>query len=155
MDQLTLPDLDRRSLVGALMRRQFAGLAPDDTLREASEVMRLSRVRHLPVLQGGILVGLLSYRDVLEACLPPAADELDRTLRGLDAMLVGDVMRTRPFAVTPERTLTEAAIAMIRLRLGCLPVIEPTHEGPRLVGILTESDLLRAAYSPGPPDPTA
>ena len=37
---------------------------------------------------------------------------------------------------------------MLRLQIGCLPVVEATPEGPRLVGLLTESDLLRAAYLP-------
>lgn len=153
MDRTSAIDLDHQRRVGALMRRQFAGLSPDDTLRNASDAMRLSRVRHLPVLETGILVGLLSYRDVLEVCLPQADNEPCRTAHGLDRLLVGDVMRTRPFTVTPERTLTDAAVAMLRLRIGCLPVVEATQEGPRLVGLLTESDLLRAAYSPRPPDP--
>ncbi len=136
------------------MRREFASLAPDDALCDATEAMRLARVRHLSVVLDGILVGLISYRNVLEAWLAP---ETGLALQGTarpETMRVSDVMVRDPFAITPDRSLADAAASMLRLQVGCLPVVESTREGPRLVGLLTESDLLRAAYLPsldGPP----
>jgi acetoin utilization protein AcuB len=141
--------------VGDLMRRQFACLAPDDALSDATEAMRLARVRHLSVALDGILVGLVSYRNVLEAWLSIAADEAAHDSFGPDALRVADVMVHNPFAVTADRSLADAAVSMLRLQIGCLPVVEATTDGPRLVGLLTEADLLRAAYLPSLDAPPA
>ena len=55
-------------------------------------------------------------------------------------------MTSSPFSIVPDATLSEAASRLERLRVGCLPVVEPGEQGLRLVGLLTEMDLLRAAY---------
>jgi len=57
-----------------------------------------------------------------------------------------DRMTGTPFSIVPDATLSEAASRLERLRVGCLPVVEPGEDGLRLVGLLTEMDLLRAAY---------
>ena len=51
------------------MRTNFVSAAPDDSLLEADRIMRLARIRHLPVVEKGVLVGLLSHRDVLAASI--------------------------------------------------------------------------------------
>ena len=55
-------------------------------------------------------------------------------------------MLDSPYVVTPETPLRVAASRMARLGIGCLPVVEPGEHGGRLVGLVTESDLLRAAF---------
>ncbi|HXX47502.1 MAG TPA: CBS domain-containing protein [Myxococcota bacterium] len=136
-------------LAGGHMRTHFVSAAPDDSLLEADRIMRLARIRHLPIVNKGRLVGLLSHRDVLAASISKLTDgdPADRLnhLRGIkiDAVMSRDVTTG-----TEETTLGAAAQRMLRLKIGCLPIVRSGPEGPRLVGILTESDLLRAAYAP-------
>jgi CBS domain-containing membrane protein len=131
---------DRR--VRDAMTREVATLRPDDELSIARDVMRLGRIRHLPVVDAEErLCGLVSHRDLLRSALlrrdeagrAPGSDP--RTLR------VSEVM-TREVAVTsPDEPLRDAAAEMFRRKLGCLPVLE----GGRLVGIVTEADFVRLA----------
>jgi CBS domain-containing protein len=62
---------------------------------------------------------------------------------------VAKAMRSKPYAVTPDTRLCDAAARLCSLRLGCLPVVERTDVRPALVGIITEVDLLLAAYQSG------
>jgi CBS domain-containing membrane protein len=119
--------------VQQIMRRDFVCSAPEEPLEEARQTMRLARLRHMLVTRGDALVGILSYRDLLE--------RLDA--RVSSGACVGDAMQRAPLAVGPDASLGEAADRMCRYGYGCLPVVEG---GDRLVGILTETDLLRAAY---------
>ena len=66
---------------------------------------------------------------------------------------VETLMTPLPRAIEPEGTLAEAAACLWRLRLGCLPVVEDSPQGARVVGLLTEMDLLRAAYDSIPHAP--
>jgi len=131
------------------MRRHYVSVRPDESLLEADRIMRLARIRHLPVVDAGRLVGVLSHRDVLEAGIPPLrggpSDDRTNHLRGI---AIADVMRTNPYTAEIATTLCDAARRMLRLKIGCLPVVRRGREGEELVGLITESDLLRAAYAP-------
>ena len=59
----------REETVGRLMRAHFVSVAPGETVLDADRIMRLARIRHLPVVVNGRLVGVLSHRDVLEASI--------------------------------------------------------------------------------------
>ena len=136
-------------LVGRHMRTHFISAAPGDSLLEADRIMRLARIRHLPIVRKERLVGLLSHRDVLAASISKLVecepvDRLDH-LRGIK---IEAVMSRDLTTATEETTLGAAAQRMLRLKIGCLPVVRGGPAGPSLVGILTESDLLRAAYAP-------
>jgi CBS domain-containing protein len=131
--------------VQEIMRRDFVTIEVGARVDEALVLMRFARLRHLVVARGGRLAGLLSYRDLqdreiegLRRAAPDAA-----AFRGAP---VEDAMRASPFAVTPDTLLAAAALQMAQLRIGCLPVVEHDAGGARLVGLLTESDLLLAAY---------
>jgi CBS domain-containing protein len=135
--------------VGTLMKRNFISMKPADNLLEADRIMRLARIRHLPVVEGGHLVGVLSHRDVLEASLAPS-DAGDGVARAnyLRVIPVEKVMQRNPFTADANSTLGDAARRMLRLKIGCLPVVRQGSEGEELIGLITESDLLRAAYAP-------
>lgn len=139
----------RASVVRELMREDFIAVSPEDSLLDAERILRLARIRHLPVVRRGLLIGVLSHRDVMEASLSHveerSPEERVEYLRGVP---VERVMRTEPRTVDPECPLREAAIEMLRFKIGCLPVTEKDPQGLRLVGLITESDLLRAAYAP-------
>jgi len=96
--------------------------------------MRLARVRQLPVVADGILVGVLSYPGLVAA-----------RLAGI-APLVQQVMTRVEETAESATTIREVVARMQRARAGCLPIVEPTAAGPLLIGLVTEADLLRLAY---------
>jgi acetoin utilization protein AcuB len=130
------------------MRREFVTVAAEEPLLEAQRTMRLARLRHLLVVENGMLVGIVSYRDVLDEVLGRAAREPGASwLEVLRAVSVREAMVAGPYCVHPDTPAIDAARRMLRLRLGCLPVCENgPGAGLRLIGLLAESDLLRAAW---------
>ena len=129
--------------VSNIMRPGFVTAEPGETLDSARQTMRIARLRHLLVTQDDRLLGLLSYRELLERLLAKAG-----------GWKVEDVMTVAPAFVTPETSLADAADRLCRYGLGCLPVLSPDPGSPseagRIVGIVTETDLLRAAYARSP-----
>jgi len=127
-----------------VMRREFISLQAGDRLDFVEDVMSLGRIRHLPVLEGGRLVGIVSHRDLLASSLSRAIDfdAKDRRtfLRSVD---VGEAMTREVVTVRPETPVEEAARLLLRHRVGCLPVVN--DEGAP-IGLVSETDLLRAAY---------
>lgn len=130
--------------VAALMQRDYVSVAPRDRLDFVDDVMALGRIRHMPVLEEGKLVGVVSQRDLLAASLSKAL-EFDQGQRRtfMRSVVVDEVMTREPITVSPEATLREAALLMLKHRIGCLPVVDEDGE---LVGMITETDLLRGAY---------
>jgi CBS domain-containing protein len=115
-----------------------------DTLGNAQRVMMRNRIRHLPVVSGGKLVGILSERDVLAARAHVEPD--DDWWR----ISVHDAMHAPPQTANPEDSLTEVAGRMAMAKIGALPVVDVG----KLVGIVTVSDVLdaevRSAMAPAP-----
>lgn len=135
-------------IVRELMRRRFIELHPVDSLLEAERLMRMARVRLLPVVVDGALAGVLSHRRLLASSLGAnGASPAVSSARWLQEGRVDALMDRHPSVVTPETALREAVELLIELADGCLPVVAGEGgEPPSLVGILTERDLLRAAY---------
>jgi len=133
--------------VSDVMRTEFASLREGDRLDLADQVMKLGRVRHLPVLaDDGKLVGIVSNRDLLEASLTSVLSFEPEQRRGfLRSIEVKEVMKRTVETVSPDTTLGVAASRMIRQKIGCLPVVDAEH---RMLGLVTETDLLIAAYLP-------
>jgi CBS domain-containing protein len=100
-------------------------------------------IRHLPVVDGDVLVGVVSDRDLLSATgwlrAWPARAGVPSTFACTPSLTVRDVMTRDPVTTVPGASLTDALIEVLTRRIGCLPVVE--HG--RLVGILSETDLLR------------
>ena len=132
------------------MSRKVVSISADDNLRIVDEIMQLGRVRHLPVVRRGKLVGVVSQRDLLHASLSNvmglAAEEQTLFLEGVN---ISQVMSSPPVSIGPEAPVQEAARIMAERKIGCLPVIE---DG-KLAGIVTETDLLR--YFAGVPAESA
>jgi CBS domain-containing protein len=126
------------------MRRHFVTLAPGDRLDLADDVMKLGRIRHMPVLDGERLVGVVSQRDLLAASLSKALDfEVKERRVFLKSVAVGEAMTRDPVTVSPETSAGEAARLLVRRKIGCLPVVDAKGV---MVGLVTETDLLRTAY---------
>ena len=140
-------------LVSEIMQTDFVTVSLHDRLDFADQVMRLGRIRHLPVLHQGRVVGILSNRDILAASLTKVLQfgpiERRSFLRSID---VEEIMTSRIHTISPNATLEEAAQLLLRHKIGCLPVVDPAGAP---VGLITETDLLRAAFVPEEPKPSA
>jgi len=116
-------------------------LKQNDKLALADDIMRLGRVRHLPVLDddGQKLVGIVTQRDLFRDALAQALGYGKPAQRKiLDSLAVKDVMATAVVTVRPDASLVYAARLLTERKIGCLPVVE----NGRLVGILTEGDFV-------------
>jgi CBS domain-containing protein len=129
--------------VSDVMQREVATLGEADRLDLADDIMRLGRVRHMPVLSGKRVVGIVSNRDLLAASLSKSLSFDPRHRRTfMRAVEVREVMSRALITISADTTLREAAQLMLRQQIGALPVVRDGE----LVGIVTESDLLRVAY---------
>lgn len=104
----------------------------DRPLSQAMAVMSEMRIRHLPVLKDGKLVGLLSDRDVK---LVASFENIDP-----DKVLVEEACTFDPYFVAPSSDLNEVVDYMARKKYGCAVVVD----NGKLVGILTEIDVYKA-----------
>jgi acetoin utilization protein AcuB len=135
-------------LVKDSMTRGVVVLSPETTAGEALALCRERHIRHLPVLEEGELVGIVSDRDLRSAA--PALGDPGRA-SALEKIRISDVMTRDVVTTRPEDPIEEAANRMQERRIGCLPVVE---DGV-LVGILTSSDVMEAlvqligAHEPG------
>jgi acetoin utilization protein AcuB len=122
------------------MRSPVATIRADAPIRNAVELMRLREIRHLPVVDAdGRLVGIATDRDLRQAVFAPAVQErLD--VGAVQDIAIREVMTWAVITVGPAADIREAARLMHEQKIGALPVAQ---DG-RLVGILTESDVLGA-----------
>ncbi len=116
-------------------------LHPDDTLRRARELISELGLRRFPVIEDGRLVGIVTDRDVRQADMSSAVVHERRYVEYiLDRIQVRGIMTPDPVTVTPDTPIEEAARLILQHKVGGLPVVE----GERLVGIITETDLIKA-----------
>ncbi len=124
-----------------LMQSNVVTIGEDTPAKDAYELMRTHRLRHLPVVKrDNQLVGIVSDRDLLNVAVifkkhpqSPAEYHID------DALKARDVMTAEPATVAPDHDLSLALDLILGLAISCVPVIE----GGKLVGIVTNTDLLQ------------
>lgn len=123
------------------MSRRVTTVRPEAHLSEAAKLMRARKIRHLPVVdRAGRLVGMVTARDLRQVLFAPIVqDERADVQALLEALSVRDVMTRGVLSVRAATSIRDAARLMHERKLGALPVVERD----RLVGILTESDVLR------------
>jgi acetoin utilization protein AcuB len=131
----------RRWRVRDYMTSDPMTLTPQDRLLDAEMMIRSSSVRHLPVMEHGALVGLVTQRDVRRYAPSILDSTPEQYNRIFEQTLVGTVMTNNPATISPDASLSEAINLMIDQHAGCLPVME----GERLAGIITRKDVLRCA----------
>jgi acetoin utilization protein AcuB len=128
-------------LVKEVMTAAPTTIGPHDTLRTAIESMALTACRRLPVMKEERLVGIVADKDVREALNSPIIlRERWQDEELMDHAMVESCMTPDPITVTPETPVVEAARLMRDRKIGGLPVMEED----KLVGIVTETDLLDA-----------
>jgi len=122
----------KKPTVADYMTRSPHSIGFDQTLARAHALMREERIRHLPVLVGGRLVGMLSERDL--AFIEGLRDVDSQKLR------VEEAMTPMPYVVEPTTPLAKVAREMFAHRYGSAVVMEEGH----VVGVFTTTDALRA-----------
>jgi acetoin utilization protein AcuB len=128
-------------LVKDFMKRDPITVKKDDSFRYALKLIRKEGIKHLPVLEGKKVVGIVTDRDLRQAAPSPATSlEIHELNYLLERLEVEAIMTKRVITVTPESKLHDAAKLLIARKIGCLPVVEQDE----LVGIITETDILRA-----------
>ncbi len=129
-------------LVRKWMSEKVFTIDESASLSEAINILKKNKIRRIPVLKKGKLVGIVSDRDLKEAS-PSKATSLDiwEIHYLLSKIKVKDIMTKNPITVSPENTLEYAAILMFDNKIGGLPVIDNEKN---LAGILTEQDVFKA-----------
>jgi len=116
--------------ISSLMIPNPITVAPEASISEAIEVMKINSIRHLPVVSpDDRLIGFITLADLKQGLIPSMLADVDLT----------DLMISNPITVHPEDDVEKAARLIYEHKIGGLPVVE---DG-RLVGIITESDILR------------
>lgn len=127
--------------VGDIMTEDVVTLMIDETMDLAETLMKIGRIRHLPVVDDrGILKGLVTHRDLLRVSVSEVIhlSQKERT-DILSNIPVRKVMRTELASTTRDTPLIEAAEYITTHKYGCLPVVD--DEGV-LVGLITEADFV-------------
>ena len=128
--------------VSQLMSKKLISISPQDSVEDAIKQLGRRGVRHLLVMNGSRLVGILSDRDVKRALDPARMKKRVQSVGGLVFMLdpikVEEIMTHKPVRVHPGAAAHEAARTMLDRKFGALPVVDRG----KVVGIITETDLL-------------
>lgn len=116
-------------------------VGPDCSVPAAMSLMRENGIRHLPVVENGRLIGIVSHGDLREASSRAAvnADTYEINFM-LSRLTVGRLMARKVFTITADAFIVHAAELMTENKIACLPVIAPDGS---VIGIITESDLMR------------
>jgi acetoin utilization protein AcuB len=139
VDELTWPE--RAVRVKDLMTRPAVTIGPAATVGVAWKLMKARKIRHVPVVDGGRLRGIVTDRDLREVILEPSVQEqLGTVARAVNILTVKDVMTWGAITVRPEADVREAARVIRDQKIGALPVVD----GDRVVGMLTATDVVRA-----------
>jgi len=127
--------------VSAIMTTNLVKLTIKDDLTKAESLFKHHKIRHIPVVHGATIIGMLSYTDLLRISFADAIDDeeevIDTTVYNM--FTVEQVMAKKIITITPDTTVKEAAEILASKEFHALPVCEEHL----LVGILTSTDLIR------------
>lgn len=130
--------------VAELMTSKVFTVEPHDLIDRVFFLIHYEKIRHLPVVEKGKLVGIVSDRDLYKALGPKSNSNAvepskDNTQLHVVSQKVVHIMHRGVYTVTTETPVSEAAAMMADHRIGALPVVD----GNKLVGILSATDILR------------
>jgi predicted transcriptional regulator len=125
------------------MTHEVVTLGRNEKLSVADDIMRLGRIRHLPIVdEDGLLSGIVSQRDLfLSGLLRALGCGTNTPKKVLDCVLVKEAMKTEVVTVSQDTPLRDAARLMLEKKIGCLVVTS----GKQILGVLTESDFVKIA----------
>jgi CBS domain-containing protein len=130
-------------LVKDVMSCPVTSITPNTRLPAIKLLLRNHNIRHLPVVDHGELIGIISLGDVRNA-FPSDTALLSTQDMGpdLDKVTAAHILRPGVITVAAEAPLAEAVDLLLQYRVGCLPVMK----GDRMVGIMTAGDILRTLF---------
>ena len=112
----------------------------NDNLQTVEERMATKQLRHLPVLEQGEVVGMVTQRDLFKAAMSSAMGYGEKAQKAYpQSVCVKEIMVYPVVTVSPDTSVAAAADMIINKGIGCLPVVD----GTQLVGMVTKTDLLR------------
>jgi CBS domain-containing protein len=127
-------------LVKDIMKTDVITLQYDAKLGFADEIMALERIRHLPVVRDGVLIGIISERDLFKSSLTSIITSLKENRKFLNSIDIKEVMVENLVTVSPNCTIDDAAQLLLEKKIGCLPVVDGDM---KLLGLVTETDFLQ------------
>lgn len=131
----------KQETVSEWMTRDVISISPDTSLTEAHQIMKTKRIRRLPVVDRGNVVGIVTLGDVRGAEPSMASSLSIWEVNDLLANLkVSKIMTRNPITIDQNASIGEAARLMLENKFSGLPVVD---EQNHLVGIITESDIFR------------
>ncbi len=126
--------------VREIMSKDIEIVDRNDNLRTVEERMATKQLRHLPVLEQGEVVGMVTHRDLFKATMSSAMGYGEKAQQAyLQSVRVKEIMTYPVVTVSLDTSVAAAAEMMITKGIGCLPVVDD-HQ---LIGIVTKTDLLR------------
>lgn len=126
-----------------LMSTKLFTVGPEDMLDKVFFLFNFEAIRHLPVVDKGKVVGVISDRDLKKILGPRKkiiTDKIDGTQFTVPARRVRTLMDRGVTTIGPDEQAADAAAIMAKRKIGCLPVVKKS----KLVGIITSTDILRA-----------
>jgi acetoin utilization protein AcuB len=122
------------------MEQDVLTIESTDSLDLVDDLMSLGRIRHMPIVSAGQIVGMISQRDLFRAAISSVLHfQRGAEREWLAKISVREVMTTHVFTIGPDAPMQSAVELMLNKKIGCLPVVE----NGKLVGLLSESDCLR------------
>lgn len=131
--------MKQRVPVSQIMTTELITLTPKDSLYEAEKLFKKHNIRHLPIVEGKKLVGVVSYSDLLKISYADVNEEDDIETIVYDMYSIPQLMAKSPLTVDPEATIKEVTETLSQVSFHSIPVVE----GEDLVGIVTTTDLLK------------
>lgn len=137
----------KKMLVQDWMRTDVVTINPELRVERVWDLMERERIRHLPVINNGALVGIVTERDLKRTVFPvtppfPRWQEGKPQPTGTPGDLpVSSIMTTDVYTVKPTDTILQAALYLLTHKVRSLPVLDAVNT---LIGMVTDTDLLKA-----------
>ncbi|MFD1096485.1 CBS domain-containing protein [Salegentibacter chungangensis] len=127
--------------VSQIMTRNLIKLHLEDELSVAENLFKKNKIRHLPVVEGEHIVGMLSYNDLMRISFADAIDDDGESIETTvyDMFSIESVMTKKVISISPETTIKEVAEIFTKQDFHALPVVDNDN----LVGIVTTTDVIR------------
>jgi CBS domain-containing protein len=132
--------MKRRTPISAIMTKDVITLSTSDSLETAELLFKKNHIRHIPVVSGKEIIGMLSYTDLLRISFADAVDEHEEYVDTVvyNMFTIEQVMAKNLVSVSPAATIKEVAQILAKKEFHALPVVENN----KLVGIVTTTDLI-------------
>ena len=132
--------MKRRTPVSKIMTKNIIAVNRTDDLETTERLFKRYNIRHIPVVSGNVIVGMLSYTDLLRISFADSVNEEEGSVDTVvyNMFSIDQVMTKNVTAVTSETTIKEVAEILAKEEFHALPVVD----NGELVGIVTTTDLI-------------